>query len=304
MERTPEEQWVMARLDAVAPAWAPTIARARLDLATRPRRSQAWLGYGVAAGVAVAMVIFAAAPVATIAQDLWYRIAVSRVDVVRLDFSNVPLDTNIRTDGMPVAVASVEEATRLAGFVPSLPSVAEAPDAPTLSVTSRMDVTQRLHTNALREALASVGATDLEVPDAWNGAQIEATIGPLVIAEYPGDLSIVQTPPIQLRVPAHIPLARVAEVMFRAAGSSWWEARVLGDAYAESPAWLLDVPQEDAAVVETMAMADGSPGIVVDDYDDNGALRSTVLVSRPRGIVAVSSPSRETSVRIAEAILR
>ena len=305
MERTPEEQWVMARLDAIAPTWTPNVAQARIGLAEIPRRRRAWLRYGVAACVAAACVIVAVAvPVRTIAQDLWYRFAVSRVDVVRLDFSNVPLDTSIRADGMQTAVASVDEAGRLAGFTPSLPSADVAPGTSTLSVTSRIAVTQRLHTKALREALARVGAADLDVPGAWNGAELEAAIGPLVIAEYPGDVSIVQAPPIQMRVPAHISLARVAEVMFRAAGSSRWEARLLGDAYAESPALLLDIPQKDAASVETMAMGDGSPGIVVDDFDEHGAGRSTVLVSRPKKILAVSSPSRGTSVRIAEAMLR
>jgi hypothetical protein len=306
MERDPEARWVMARLEAIAPAWTPDAARARaLVRAERPVRRRV-APYGVAAvAVTLAAAFMLVEPVRTAAQALWYRMIVSRIDVVRLDFTAVPLDTHIRTDGAHVGVPTLEEAARRAGFVPRLPSPdVVSGETPALSVTSRFELTQTLRTGDLRTALARVGATDLEVPETWNGARLEATIGPLVIADYPNDVSIVQSAPIQLRVPTGLSLARVAEVVFRIAGSSWWEARILGEAYAASPAWLLDVPDDASAFVETLPMPGGAPGIAIDEHGDDGAFRSTVVVSRPSGLFAVSSASREISARIAEDISR
>ena len=80
---------------------------------------------------------------------------VSRIDVVRLDFTAVPLDTHIRTDGVHVSVSTLEEAATRAGFVPRLPSTdAVAGEAPALSVTSRFELTQTLRSADLRAALA------------------------------------------------------------------------------------------------------------------------------------------------------
>ena len=79
--------------------------------------------YGVAAvAVTLAAAFMLVEPVRTAAQALWYRMIVSRIDVVRLDFTAVPLDTHIRTDGAHVGVPTLEEAARRAGFVPRLPS--------------------------------------------------------------------------------------------------------------------------------------------------------------------------------------
>ena len=174
MERDPEEQWVLARLNAIAPSWTPdaTLARA-LVRPERPERRRV-ARYGVAAVAVTLLAAFTLAePVRTAAQALWYRMVVSRIDVVRLDFTAVPLDTHVRTDGVHVSVPTLEEAATRAGFVPRLPSTdVVAGEAPALTVTSRFEVTQTLRSDDLRAALARVGATDLEVPDAWNGATV------------------------------------------------------------------------------------------------------------------------------------
>ena len=124
MERDPEEQWVMARLDAIAPAWTPdaSLALALVRPARPVRRRVA--RYGVAAVAATLLAAFMLAePVRTAAQALWYRMIVSRIDVVRLDFSAVPLDTHVLTDGAHVSVPTLEDAATRAGFVPRLPSI-------------------------------------------------------------------------------------------------------------------------------------------------------------------------------------
>ena len=304
MERTPEAQWVKARLDAVAPAWNPDTEGARRRAHASDFAPSTWLPYGKAlAAVAGLVAVLLLPPVRPLAQELWYRLTVSRIDVVQLDLSRMPLDTHVRTDGAHVSVATLDEASARAGFVPTLPSADLVPDVPVLTVTSRIDVTQQLRAADLRRALDRVGASDLDIPAAWDGAELQVSVGPLVIAEYEG-LYIVQATPIRLQVPTAISLADVAEVMFRAAGSSWWEARALGEAYAASPAWLFDVPEDEQATVEAVPMWNGSTAFVIGETTDDGGNQTTVLVSSPSRLVAVTSASRETSLRVAEAIVQ
>jgi len=128
-----------------------------------------------------------------------------------------------------------------------MPKVDGLPDTPLLSVVGRLEMTQTIHVGRLSTALAAVGATDLEVPGTWDGVRLRAEIGPMVSAKYlvdasragaGRDLEIVQMPAVKLEMPADFPLARLAEIVFRSAGSDWWEARRLGEEYATNPAWL------------------------------------------------------------------
>jgi hypothetical protein len=58
---------------------------------------------------------------------------------------------------------------------------------------------------------------------------------------------------------------------------------------AASPAWLLDVPDDEPASVETVSMSDGSPAIIVDEVGEDGRTTSTVILSRRRGLSSVIS---------------
>ena len=302
MAHIPDDEWAAARLAVIAPAWTPDETRARVLSRSAPvsRTRIGWYGtLGATAALLVAIAVFP--PGRTFAQALWYRLFVTRVEVVRLDFSNVPLDSSIRTDGAHVPVANLAEAAARAGFMPRLAPDAVRPEPPALSVTGAIALTQTIRTAPLRAALDRVGASDVEVHDAWDGLTVRATIGPLVIADYSDDVSIIQAAPIRMELPTQFPLAQFAEAVFRAAGASWWEARALAETYATSPAWLLDVPKDQPAGVETIPMPDGAPAVVVDEFSD-GVARSTVIVSRPAGIVVVSSPTRDIGLRIAEAM--
>lgn len=302
MANTPEAQWVKARLDAVAPAWTPDPQFARHRLSASRASRAPWRRYATAmTTMALLAAVCVLPPVRSFAQSLWYRLTISRIDVVRLDVSKIPVDTHVRTDGTQVAVDTLEEAASRAGFRPVLPSGDLVPGVPALSVTGQIDVTQRLRAAELQKALAAVGADDLEVPASWDGAELRVSVGPLVIAEYEG-VSIVQSAPIRLQVPSFVDLAALAEVMFRAAGSSWWEARILAEAYAASPAWLLDIPEDEQATVEAVSLENGTLALVIDESNDDGTTQATVLVSTPERLAAVTRGSREMSLRVAQAI--
>jgi hypothetical protein len=301
MDSHPETQWIAGRLAAVAPTWEPDPVRARTALRARPAARPHRALYATAAATAALVLLGLTPSGRALAQDLWYRFFVTRVAVVRLDLSRIPLDTSIRTDGLQQAAESIADAAAKAGFTPHLPPSDLAGGRPTLSVMGRIDVTQTIRTAALEAALRREGATDVEVPADWNGTKLRAVIGPMVVANYPGEVEVLQTTPIRLEMPAGFPLVRFAEVAFRAGGLPWVEARQLAEEYAAQPAWLLDVPADEPVVVEKVALPRGD-GLLIEDPDESGGERVTVIISRPTRLYSVSSPSRELSLRIARTL--
>jgi hypothetical protein len=300
MDRHPDT-WVAERLADLTPTWTPDLARARRLAEAGPPRVRHTRVYGLAAATACVLAVAVLLPQGrALAQDLWYRLLVTRVAVVRLDLSRVPLDTSIRTDGLQQPVANLDEAEAHAGFRPSLPPQDVLAHAPALSVTGPIEITQRVQARALAASLAQQGVTDLEVPDAWEGVTLRGRIGPLVVADYGEDVQIVQAPPFQLDLPSGFPLARFAEAVFRAGGLSWWEARRFGEEFAARPAWLLDIADDEAAVIETIQLPTGE-ALLVEDADE-GQTRATIIVSRPSRIYTVSSPTRALSLQLAAAL--
>lgn len=314
MERTAEHDWIAARLAVTEPRWEPDARRARaaLDAAhrgrTHPHRRPVRLA-------AAATVVFVAAALLApsgraVAQELWYRLFVSRLEVVRLDLAKVPLETNISISGAEQSAASVEEASALAGYTVALPPAGVLAGVPVLSVLPPIALSQRIDAGRVSAALAAVGAHDVDVPAEWDGVTLRGTVGRTVAARYlgstlvgrrPDDVTILQTPPIRLELPTGFPLDRFAEAIFRAGGLSWWDARTLGQEYAAHPAWLLDIPADKAVTVETVPLAGGT-AIVIGEPADRGASEWTVFVSRPWRLYAVSSLSRERSLRVAETL--
>jgi hypothetical protein len=312
MDMHPENAWVAARLAALTPTWNPNPARGRaaIDRATVPRRrAPAYRLAPAAAGVLLAAVLLAPSGRA-VAQELWYRLFVSRLQVVRLDLSRVPLDTKISTNGAEQSAASLEEASAIAGYTVELPSADALTGVPVLSVLQPVDLRQTIRRDALSAALAAAGADDIDVPAEWDGVTLRGTIGRTVVARYlgamgtgrhPDDVTILQTPPIRLDLPPGFALDRFAEAVFRAGGLSWWEARTLGQEYAAHPAWLLDVPAGTAVTVETLPLAGGT-AIVIEEAAEGRGAETTVFLSRAWRLYAVSSLSRETSLRVAAAL--
>jgi hypothetical protein len=312
MDSHPETpQWTAARLAAVAPTWEPDPVRARMRVRDRPATRSRRLVYATAGLAAAVIVTFVSPSGRALAQDLWYRLYASRIAVVRLDLSHNPLETSIHSDANAVSVDSVEEAARVAGFTPYLPVVDGLPESPVLNVLGPIEVQQTIRVHRLSAALAAVGASDLEVPAEWEGVRLRADIGPIVEARYPDrsagapkDVEILQMPAVRLEMPAHFPLAQLAEIVFRSAGSSWWEARRLGQEYANNPAWLFDVPADAPVTVEEVALPHGDGLLIqyLDDDDDPGSMRSLVLLGRPWRLYGVIASDRELALRIAAAL--
>lgn len=297
METNPESRWLVDRLASVTPKWSPNPARARVLLETKlaPRRhTSVWL-------TAAAMAVIAIPQSRALAQDLWFRLFLNRVDVVRVDLSKLPVDTKVTANGEEV-VPNIDQAELKAGFKPHLPAREILPETPAFTVIGSIAVHQTIQVRELEAALAKAGARDVAVPAEWQGVTLRIQSGPIVTAGYPGEIQILQARPFELFVPSGFPLVQFAETAFRSIGLSWWEARALGQRFAAHPAWLLDVPTDEAANLQEVALRSGR-GLLIEDHDDRGAVgRVTLIYSTPERIYFVGSPAREMCLRIANSL--
>ena len=237
-----------------------------------------------------------------LAQELWYRFVLNRVDVVRLDLSKLPLHMQVTTNGLEQSVQNMDEAERKTGFRPYLPSPGVLYANPGITVTGPISVEQTIHVRDIESALGKVGASDVQVPAEWEGVQLRTEIGPMVEVNYPDDVHILQARPIELSVPSGFALEHFAEVAFRSIGVSLWEARAMAQRFAAHPAWLLDIPADAVVNVQEVALRAG-PALLIEDFDEKGAVkRATVVRSTSERMYSVSSGNRELSMKIADAL--
>jgi hypothetical protein len=302
MENNHEDRWVANRLATIEPEWSPNLARGRalLDAKLAGRR-HAWTWMAAAVATATVCVAVLALPgTRALAQELWYRFVLNRVDVVRLDLSKLPLHTQVTTNGLEQSVQNMDEAERKAGFRPNLPSRGVLYANPGITVTGPIAVEQTIHVRDIESALGKAGASDVQVPAEWEGVQLRTDIGPMVAANYPDNVHILQARPIELSVPNGFDLEHFSEVAFRSIGVSLWEARAMAQKFAANPAWLLDIPSNAVVNVQEVALRAG-PALLIEDLDENGVVkRATVIWSTSERMYSVSSKNRELSVKIAD----
>ncbi len=300
MERNDNSIWVAERMAETAPAWTPDAVQARVllhrKLEPAPVR-RGWIAAGALAGLAVA--VLALPQGRAVAQELTFRLFLNRVDVVRVDLSDSPFQTTVMGAGHR-AVPGPGEAEAQAGIALRLPAQGSWPGSPAISVIGAMTIEQTVRTSDLRAALARSGAADVTVPEEWDQLTIRARMGPIVAADYPGEIQILQSRPVELSIPAGFPLEQFAETAFRSLGLSWWEARALARRYVAQPSWLIGIPADEAARIEEVALRWGT-GLLIEEYkDDGGTERVTLVFSGKDRVFAVMSPSRGVCLQIAD----
>jgi hypothetical protein len=302
MENNHEDRWVANRLATIEPRWSPNLARGRELLDARlAERRHSWSWVAVAAATAgVCVAVLALPATRAIAQELWYRFVLNRVDVVRLDLSKLPLHMQVTINGLGQDVQNLDEAERKTGFRPYLPSPEVLHANPSITVTGPITIEQTIHVRDIESALGKVGASDVQVPAEWEGMQLRTKIGPMVAANYPDNVHILQARPIELSVPSGFALEHFAEVAFRSIGVPWWEARTMAQKFAAHPAWLLDIPPDAVVNVQEVALRSG-PALLIEDLDGKGAVKpAAVIWSTSERMYSVSSKNRELSVKIAD----
>ncbi len=245
----------MAELD---PGWKPDLARGRrlLDAGLiKHKRSWAWPVLATAAAVCATVVALPQTRV--LAQQLWVHYILNRIDVVRLDLSDLPLRAEVTGSGPPQTARDLDDAERKAGFRPYLPEPGVLPPNPSITVIGAMLAEQTIHVAELQAALNKAGASGVAVPASWEGVQLRAHIGPMVNLAYPDEVGILEARPIELSIPAGFSLQYFAELAFRSLGQSVREARSLAQKFVTNPAWMMGIPADEVANVEQVALAKG-----------------------------------------------
>jgi hypothetical protein len=301
MENHSEDRWVFDRLATLEPKWHPDLAQARAVLDTKLMpRNRTWT-WTAAATAAVCVIALAFPAPRAIAQRLWDRFVLNRIDIVRVDLSRLPLKMRVTTNGLEQGAQDLDDAEQKAGFRPYLPAPGVVSANPVMTVTGPMVVQQTIAVRDVQSALAKVGAREIQVPPEWEGVTLRADVGPIVAANYP-DVQILQSRPIELFVPTGFDLERLAEVAFRSIGVSFWEARAMGREFAAQPAWLLDFRADEVVNIQEVALGAG-PALLIENLDEKGIVeRATVIRSTSERLYSVSSKKRELSVNVANAL--
>jgi hypothetical protein len=304
METNNETRWVEDRMAALDPSWQPNLAHGRslLDagLARQPR-FWAWPALAATAALCAAVVVLPQTRV--LAQHLWDRYVLNRVDVVTVDFADLPLHAQVTPGGPPQVAMDLDDVERKAGFRPALPAPGVLPANPAVTVISAMTVEETIHVAALQAALNKAGANDARVPALWEGVQLHATVGPIVNLNYPNEVGILEAKPVELSIPTGFPLESFAEIAFRGIGRSALEARSLAQRFIANPAWMLGIPSDEVANIEQVSLPNGPAMLVEETNNDDGSPgRVTVLRSANDRIYCVLTNSRQLALKIAGAL--
>lgn len=301
METNNEMNWVDERLTVLEPAWRADLGRGGELLNAGLRRRapfRVWIPAAAAAAVCIALAL---PQTRAVAQQLWNHVFLNRVEVVRVDFSKLPLDSHITMGGITVA-RDVEDAGRMAGFLPFVPVSDALSGVPSLAVLEKMEVNQIVHVDRLRAALQKARAGDVRVPAEWEGARLSYSVGPIVSLEYAGGVEISETNPIDFSIPAGFPLQRLAELALRGMGVSEREAGEMARKFSANPSMLLEAPASSTADVEQIVLRSG-PAVMIQEFQRDGSVdHVTVIRTTGDRIYSVETKSRQQALEIGDAL--
>jgi hypothetical protein len=163
------DEWVDRRMAASEPPaeWPdPGIGLKRLDRRLAARRPRVLLWAAATAVVVVAAFALPASRAA--AQRLWNQVVLDRLQVLVTDYDKYGEAAGLFSPEFHEAdfhaVASFEEAVRETGFSPRLPGPDLVSTAPKYSTITIAPPRLRLHTPAIRSALAKAGGSATDVP--------------------------------------------------------------------------------------------------------------------------------------------
>jgi hypothetical protein len=267
-----DDQWVDDRLKVLGDHGSlpvdATRARARLRARVEHGRVLPRPVWAAAAAAASIVVLLALPWPRAAAQQLWDRLTLGRIEIVRVTDRELPEDITAaftfedRSPWKEEPVQNLAEAARIAGFQPSLPPPGVLRGAPRFAVVRAMtSTTLPVRVKEVERALAAAGITDVVVPPAWEGVTLAAEGGPIVLAQYPeAMIEVAQLRPIRMTTPAGVHFDEFMEVGFRVFGRSARDAHTLAKEMLANPAILMHFPK--TAPVQDVRLHSGR-GILV-----------------------------------------
>jgi hypothetical protein len=254
----------------------------------------AWAGL---ATLVVIGLLFTLAPVQAAASEFLGLFRVRKFAVVSINPANLKnlenaggqIDklladnvTFVKKPSEPVTVASQAEAAQKAGIRVRLPSKLSA--QPKLQVSDEMQAKLKVDLVRLQAIVDAAGRTDIKLPKALDGANVEFNVPPIVAAMYdeceprptPACVQLVQAASPSVEAPAGVNLSQVGEAMLQVLGLSPAEAKHFAQTIDWSSTLVIPLPL-DAASFRDVTI-DGASGVLIESRASRGAARTQYLL--------------------------
>jgi hypothetical protein len=282
----------------------PNAARGLAILKSRERHRRGWI-LALATASVSCVALLALPGTKAFAQRLWDSLFLTRAEVVRVSFEDVPqaLSADILRGGAgPEGVRDIDEAERKAGFRPIIPRAGILSSAPSFSVSETLEARLMLRRADLLKALQKAGVSNVDVPVTWDGAPIGARVGPVVVADY-GQATVLQCKSIMLVVPPGFDTPRFVQVALRILGADEREARRMSDKFAANPAWFWGIPRDKQATIQEVSLASGH-GVYIEEFDTHGVREGAAVIwnTPDRTYLVGGRISRELAMAVANSI--
>jgi hypothetical protein len=282
---------------------------ARIERAPAPRaerpRSRWRPAFAAAAALATFVALFSMPAVRAAAQDFLDMFRVKRFVAVPVDPSRIDqlrarklgVDTLLADNveettprSEPREVASVADASAAANLPLLVPTyVFNVKDAPKISVAAEHAARITADAGRLRGLLDALGISDVEVPEALDGAKISLRVPAAVAMRYERDgatvATFIQARSPEVGLPDGVDVATLGEIGLRIAGLSADEAHDFARKVDWNGTLLVPVPADAASFRETDVR--GTTGLLVesDNRRTGGDSQRTVLLWSENGTV-------------------
>jgi len=305
--------WVQQCMASAAPPldWEPdagmALANFQMRLTPLPATRRYWVAGAVAASL-TCIGLLSVPGTRGLAQQLWQRITVGRIDVVRVDFGDLPDEAKslqaqaLNKPAPPQVVRSSEEASQQAGFAPRFPRPGILSGTPRLSVLGPLSFGTAIKAADLELALRKARVADQPVPKEWDGAHLGFQIGATITADW-NNVTLMQGLPPVLSMPPGFDLNAFTIAVLRAAGMRREAAQRFGRQMITAPALLFGIGAEDQVNIREVHLHTG-PATLIEDFGDNGEVeRITLLWAVPDRVYILSGGiSRDLAIALANAI--
>jgi hypothetical protein len=182
-------------------------------------------------------------------------------------------------------VTGPDAAEREAGFVPNLPDwtmVSQPVPSFGIGVMGAGAGSFDIRVSDLRSVLSRAGASDVAVPDSWDGTRIGVEISPTIYVNARGFM-LIQFLPGRIEAPPGFSIEKFFEVLLRIGGVPAPSARIIAARMGQNPTALLGFPDPKIETRE-ITLRSGT-GILMENTDGHTPPSGCVLCPSLREVV-------------------
>jgi hypothetical protein len=239
-----------------------------------------------------------------VARQLFDRFYMRRPEAVRsngisIGKSNVLHKEFATPAGAPHFVFDMAKAREQAGFEPLIPAtLKEQLDSglAVLKLSDPINMRSKIHVNDLMAAFRSRGITDVQIPVAWEGVEIDYHLGTGVLVIFLGGM-LAQSLPPSLSTPPAFPIIDFTEIALRANGLSAAEAHNARNLFADSGGAFAIVPADAKSNFREIILKSG-PGLLFEnDTDEDERLKCSMCAGPHERVLTWAASNRIFQLR-------